>query len=356
MNSKMQRNSLPIAVLAPVLLAASWALDKPSYAPKAGNTVTKSYTVEGELELEDMSLEVNGQDVSAMAGQMEMAMKTQMKLIVTDTYEAMGSDRPAKLKRAFDEISSNTHVSQSNPMMGDQESDIPLTSELEGRTVVFTWDDAAADFETAFATDEGDPELLTGLAEDLDLRGFLPPGDVAEGDTWQVPTEAVKHALAPGGDLRLRPETMGEMMGMDQFSQNDLVGELEGDFEATYAGTREEDGVQVAVIKLKIDATSAQDLTERMSGIREQMKEQVPEGVDVDVDISAFDSEYEYEAEGELLWNVEAGMAHALHLSGEVRVIMDISMSMTMAGQGEQAMEISQTLAGTSTIALTTGE
>jgi hypothetical protein len=31
-------------------------------------------------------------------------------------------------------------------------------------------------------------------------------------------------------------------------------------------------------------------------------------------------------------------------------------MSMSMAGQGEQAMEISQTLAGTSTIALTTGE
>jgi hypothetical protein len=352
----MQRNFLPIAVLAPVLLAASWALDKPSYTPKAGNTVTKSYTVEGELELEDMSLEVNGQDVSAMAGQLEMAMKTQMKLTVTDTYEAMGAGRPAKLKRSFDEISSSTHVSQSNPMMGDQESDIPLTSELEGRTVVFTWDDAAADFEMAFATDEGDPELLTGLAEDLDLRGFLPPGEVADGDTWQIPAEAVKNVLAPGGDLSLRPETMGEMMGMDQFSQNDLVGELEGDFEATYGGTREEDGVQVAVIKLKIDASSAQDLTERMSGIREQMKEQLPEGADVDVDISAFDSEYEYEAEGELLWNIAAGMAHALHLSGEVRVIMDISMSMSMAGQGEQAMEISQTLAGTSTIALTTGE
>jgi hypothetical protein len=353
---KMQRNFLPIAVLAPVLLAASWAFDKPSYAPKTGNVVTKSYSVEGELELEDMSLEVNGQDVSAMAGQLEMAMKTQMKLTVTDTYEAMGSERPAKLKRAFEEITSTTHVSQSNPMTGDQENDIPLSSELEGMTVVFTWDDAASGYDAAFASEEGDPELLEGLSEDLDLRGFLPTGEVKEGDTWQVPAAAVKAALAPGGDLGLRPETAGEMMGMDQFSQNDLVGDLEGEFAATYAGTRDEDGVKVAVIKLKIDASSAQDLTERMSGIREQMKENLPEGAEVDVDISAFDSEYEFEAEGELLWNLDAGIAHAMHLSGEVRVIMDISMSMSMAGQGEQAMEISQTLAGTSTLTLTTGE
>lgn len=350
--NKIKRILLPAAVLPPLLVAAGWVLEKPSYGPKTGNVVTKSYSVEGELELEDMSLEVNGQDVSQMAGQIEMAMKTQMKLTVTDTYEAMGEGRPAKLKRAFDEISSTSHVSQSNPMMGDQENDIPLSSELEGSTVRFTWDEEKSGYETTYAESEGDAELLVGLAEDLDLRGFLPPGDVKDGDTWQVPADAVKAALAPGGDLKLRPETMGEMMGIDQFSQNDFIGDLEGEFTATWGGTR--DGV--GVIKLKLDASSAQDLTERMAGMQEEMKKNLPEGVDVDLDISAFDSEFAYEAEGELLWDLEAGMARSLHLSGEVRVVMDISMTMSMSGQGEQAMEISQTLSGTQTLTLSTGE
>jgi len=349
------RASLPLVVLGPLLLASDWAGDKPSYQPKQGTTLSKRVSIENELELDDMSLEVNGQDMSEMAGQVEIGLKVTMQLSVTDNYEALAGGRPTKLKRSFDEITSNTHVSGSNPMAGSEEKDIPLKSELEGATVVFSWDEDESSYRVTFDGQEGDEDLLDQLEENLDLRGFLPDGEVAEGDSWDIPAEAVKAALAPGGDIKLRPEGDSDpMSGMNQFSQNDMIGELDGEFTAVYAGTREEeDGTRVAVIRLKIEANSARDMTEHLDEIQEQMKGNLPPGLEVD--ISALDSEYGLEAEGELLWSLEAGLVHELSLSGEVRMIVDMSMSMTM-GDNEQSMEISQTYVGNQTITLTTGE
>jgi hypothetical protein len=282
-------------------------------------------------------------------------MKVTMKLSVTDTYEAVAGDRPSKLKRSFEEISSNTHVSGSNPAMGAEEKDIPLASELEGATVVFVWDDGDSAYHVSFDGDQkGDEELLEDLEENLDLRGFLPTSEVADGDTWKVPATAVRAALAPGGDIKLRPEVESNPMGgVQEFSQNDMIGELDGEFEATYAGTRVENDVKFAVIKLTIDAKSAQDMSERLADIKEQMKGNLPEGVEVD--ITALDGEYAYEAEGELLWNLETSLIHGLNLSGEVRMIVDMAMAMKM-GEEEQSMDISQTFAGNQTITLTTGD
>jgi hypothetical protein len=50
---------------------------------------------------------------------------------------------------------------------------------------------------------EADEELLAGLAEDLDLRGFLPPGPVEPGAQWALSAEAIASALMHGGDLAI---------------------------------------------------------------------------------------------------------------------------------------------------------
>jgi len=342
---------LPLALLTPILLAGGHAVEGPRFQPKAGTVLTKEFNNVSELELEDMSLEVNGMDMSDAAGAFEMAMKVTMSLTLVDRYESVEDGRPAKLKRAFEEIASNTHISGTNPAMGAEERDIPLTSELEGSTVLFTWN--GSDYGVEFE-DEGDGALLENLVEDVDLRGFLPAGEVSEGDTWDVSADAVRAALAPGGDLKLHPEDeTNPMNGMNGFSQNEIIGDLQGKFVATYGGTRDEDGTKVAVIKLHIEASSAQDLTQKLESMRDQMESQLPEGVSFDV--SAMDAEYEIDAEGELLWNLEAGIAHSLHLSGETRMIMDMSMNISM-GEEEQAMDMSQTYSGTQTITLTVGE
>jgi hypothetical protein len=277
--------------------------------------------------------------------QMEMSMKHHQKLVVADTYVEVGDGRPQRLERAYETISSNTVSSGSTPM-GDQESDLDFESELEGHRVVFTQEGG---YQIAFAEgDKGDEKLLDGLEEDIDLRGFLAPGEMDEGDTWKITGEAVKNLLVPGGDLKLRPAEGNETMpGMEtmNFSPSDMLSELEGTFEATFAGTRSEDGVKVAVIRLALDGTSANDLTERMQA----MMEAVPDERARAVKISSFDGEWEYEAEGELLWNLEAGHVQGLTLSGELRMIMDITMEL-----GENEMELSQTYAGNQTISFTT--
>jgi len=349
------RALLPLVATVTLAFSDRWAGDQPTYQPKAGTTVSKRVSIVNELELDDMSLEMDGQDMSEIAGQIEMSMKTSTELGVTDHYEAVAGGRPTKLKRSYDEISSSTHVSGSNPQVGNQEKDIPLKSELEGSTVVFTWDDADSAYSVAFEGDKGDEDLLENLEENLDLRAFLPTGEVSNGDSWEIPAEAVKAALAPGGDVKLRPEGQSNpTSGMDQFSQSDLVGDLTGEFTAVYKGTREDDnGVRVAVIALKIEAKSAQDMHDRLEEIKEQMKGTLPPGLEVD--LSAFDIEYECELEGELFWNVEAGLPQNLHLSGEVRMIMDMSMDMKL-GEKQQSMEMSQNFAGTQTITFATGD
>ena len=83
------------------------------------------------------------------------------------------------------------------------------------------------------------------------------------------------------------------------------------------------------------------------------MKGNLPPGLEVN--LTAFDVEYSFQAEGELFWNMETGLAQDLHLSGEVRMILDMSMGMKM-GDREQNMEMSQNFAGTQTITLKTGD
>jgi len=350
------RTFLPLTVLAPLLLASNWAGDKPTFQPKPGASLTKHFVQEFEMELDDMSLEVDGKDVSSVAGQMQMAMKVNQKLSVTDQYESLEGGRPTKLKRTYDELGGNTHVSQSMPVgdMPDSENDLPMSSELEGATVVFTWDEGSSSYDAAFdGAGKNDKALLENLDEDLDLRGLLPTAEVAKGDTWKLPIDAVKATFHPGGDIKLRPESgAAPAGGMDQMSPSEMIGDPTGEFTGTYGGTRDEDGVRVAVIQIKIDLKSAQDMAGKLDSVKSKMAERLPPGVQVDV--TAFDTEIELTAEGELLWNMESGLVHGVHLSGEVRTIVDVSMNMTM-GDRAQTMEQSLTFSGTQTLTLTTG-
>ena len=349
------RSLLTGLALAPLLLAPGGAVDGVGYQPKEGATATRAFLIETDLTLEDMSLEFDGQDMSEMAGKIDMAMKTSQALEVTDQYEVIADGRPAKLKRSFDKVETSSHITVSNPMVGDNEADVPASSELEGATVLFSWNDSEEDFDVAFAEGEdGDEELLVGLLENMDLRGFLPGKEVSVGDTWKVPTDAVQNALRPGGDLKLKPESDSEdMTGMGDFSSDDLIESLEGEFEAEYSGTREEEGVRVGVIQLTLKAKCARDMSDKAGAMRDKMAENMPPGIQME--ITAFDGELSYDAEGELLWNLESGLPHALSVSGDMRMIIDMAMSVETP-DGDQSMEQSLTFAGTQTITLTTGE
>lgn len=351
---KHKRNILAPLLVAPALLALASRGDQPTFAPEPGTSLTKRIENSYEISLDDMSMVVNGAEMDASMLGMEMTTSTSQVVAVVDEYEAVGGGRPTTLRRTFEELSSATSIAMSNAMMGDQDVDAPGSSELEGMTVVFTWDEDAGEYEVAFADDsDGDADLLEGLAEELDLRELLPDGEVSEGDAWDIDPEVLRQVFAPGGAVKIEPEEMGDMMGMQspQFSQDQMLGDFDGEVSAEYVGAREEDGLRVAVIRISADVSSARDLTEIVDEAMSEME--LPEGMDIEMEVESFDMEFMFEGEGELLWNLATGLVHSLHLSGEVNQTIDMAMNMNAGGM-EQALEQSMSLSGTHTVTITT--
>ena len=338
-------------------MALGTLADAPRFAPEAGLSITKRIETKTDISLDDMTVSVNGQEMDASMMSMEMDTSMQQVVTVTDTYVSVSDGRPTKLERSFDELSSKTNVSMSHAMMGDQDSDMDGSSELEGETVLFSWDDDEGEYSVAFAGDsDGDDELLEGLAEDLDMRALLPDGDVSEDDSWPVEPYALRSVFAPGGSVKIEPDdTEGGPMGMGGAptpSLNEMLGELEGEVTATYRGTRDEDGVTVAVIEIEADVSAANDLTDYMEGMMDGMD---TGGMEIEMEIDSFDVEFMFEGQGELLWNVESGVLYSLTMSGETSQIVDSAMNMAMGGM-EQAMEQSMTMTGSQTTTITTEE
>jgi len=314
-----------IAPLRPLYLSAALlfllpgaTVDQVTFHAEEGTSVQRTFDFSLSMELQSMSMTVNDQEVpSDHFDGVEMKITDSQHVVVTDEYGALGDGRPAKLTRSFDELTGKSGESQSGPM-GDSDTDQDKSSGLEGTTVVFTWDDEAEAYDAAFQ-DDGDEDLLADLVEDMDLRGFLPDGDVEEGDAWDADIDAFKRLLEAGGDLDLRTEDEQRSELQDQLSEN-----LEGDVRVTYAGTREEDGVRVAVLKLEVSASTEGSGTQ--DGPRGETEQTVT---------------MEFDLEGELLWAVEAGHLQSVELSGGLDSVLE-NHSTFDGGQGP--MEAVQTM------------
>jgi hypothetical protein len=352
MNTK--KTLLLSALLFPAVLAFRLPAAKVRFAPAEGTSTVKTFVHESEFALDNMSVKINGQEGPAMP-EMDMTMTSNQRIVVTDEYVANRDGAPKKLRRRFDELGNDMSMVMKMEMMGqsnDQSNTVKATSELTGKTVVFTWDEEAKDYRKAFDPEEGDSDLLEDLTEDMDLRVLLPKGEVAEGEEWEIDVKELGSVLAPGGNLALVPEEAGEAMGMGgnmsgMGSLSDWLGELlEGNAKGTFAGTRKVADKEVAVIKVTAKVHGSKDMTDMVSEAME--KAELPPGAN-DMKIDHMDIEFKMDSEGELLWDLAAGRMHSFEMSGPMTANIDMAMKMSVQGQNlsiEQAMEMS----GTSTM------
>jgi hypothetical protein len=292
---------------------------------------------------------MNGQPLP-MEIEMDMDMTMSQRVVVTDEFGPMGDGRPARLVRSYDELTQQSDFSIQMEMMpeGSQDRSIEAASELEGKKVVFAWDEDDGAYEKSFDGGEGDAELLEGLEEDMDLRAILPAGEVSEGDIWAVDVKRLRTLLAFGGNLQLKPEDqedldMSGMPGMDSMSDFSAVfGDmLEGEATAEYRGTREVDGVNCAVIHLVVDISASADISDKVRDAMGDMPEQI-----TSAEIDHMDLELELEGEGDLYWDLAAGVPHTFELTGTTGMAMDMAMNMAM---GEQSMSMEQMMQLTGT-------
>ena len=336
-------HTILLSLAVPALWAFSTPGDRLAFAPAEGTTLTKTFSNTVELTLDEMSMVMNGEEQDMSMLGMEMTMTNVSELEFTDTYTRMADGRPGQLERSYESLGNTTSTSQSNQMMGSTDLDIPSSSELEGETVLFTWDEEEGAYVATFPEDaDSDEALLEGLEEDTDLRGFLPSGEVAEGDTWEVDTEYLVHLMAPGGDLKLLPEEVDGMGGMgdptSELGFSEMLGDIEGDVYCEYKGLR--DGLAVIAVEMEISSTN--DLTEM---IRAAMEDADMGAMGAEIDFHGVNVDMEIEGEGTLLWSPEAGHFTSFEFSGDMEQVMEMAMAASTP-MGDMEMEQTITMSG----------
>ena len=334
----MLRTALYAAALG--ALTASTA-DRPAFAPETGSEVVKRFEASWSFELDELSIQMGGMDLTEMLGDIEAAFSTGLAIEVTDEYRKMGTGRPEVLARTFDAIRTDFEFEVS--AAGESEGDgAEVEGALEGTTVVFTWDEEEGAMVASYEDEEGDAELLDGLVEDMDLRVFLPEDDVEDGDTWQVAPRNLSTVVMPGGSLDPSDEDMDpeaeEMMALFEGRFEDLMSSvLDGEVTCTYRGEREEDGKNLAVIEVAVEIDSSTDLSQLISDVLDEVDEEMPE----DLEFDTADLTLELEGEGTLLWDTAAGRFHSFQCSSDVSVGLELSIS----AEGE-SVELTGSMAG----------
>jgi len=335
----------PIAIAlacSPLCLAFHQPATKIAFAVDEGVTLKKVFTSQLELELDEMRILRNGQEPDGLP-ELEMRVVTDFEVVVEDEYLGLRSGASSKLRRTYDSIGMDMQMTMEMDLQGQtktQDTEAPSNSKLEGKTVQFEWNAEDGEYHTSFVDEDGDKDLLEGLLEDMDLRAFLPDHEVEIGDEWTVEPHLIGAVLAPGGNLKLIPEDLGYDMG----SMGGQMGELSDWFDENLGGkvtcrlsaTRPQDEISVAVIQIEIKLENKVDLTEMA---REEL-----ESVDLPPDTGELEVEHmllelKIEGDGLLLWDLTNAHFHALDLTGDLEMNMDIGVNLVLPGFGAVSTE-----------------
>lgn len=354
----MKLHRLLVPATAGVFLSFSSAADRVAFAPEQGLTLKRTIESRMTFDLEDMTFDLDGQDMTAMMGGLpEMSFTNTLNVAVSDEIVETADGRPAKLKRTYEAIGSNFAMDMS--MAGEgQSEETAMTSELEGGTVVFTFDEEAGEFVPKWAdeAETRDVELLEGLDEDLDLRAFLPGRDVEVGESWDIDAMTLATLVMPGGTLGFKPEDTGEE-GPDMGEFEDMFTEmftqyeeaftslLDGERKATYEGMRDVEGRSLAVITLKLDTDGSMDMSGMLADMVDKISELAEEMPDFELDIAAANLSITLDGTGTLLWDPRRGTFESLTM--EVDVTMGMEVSVDIDAQGEtHSMDMTMEMAG----------
>ncbi len=303
-----------------------------SFRPSEGLAFTFVFTQETELELAEQSGSGSrGDEEMEMPDvDVDLTLVREQRIVFKDEIQEVGDGRIRKLRRTFDEITQTESTEYSGPE-GDNSDESDGASDLEGMTVVFTWDDDEEEFIVEFEDEDGDEDLLEDLVCDIDFRGFLPSGAVSRGDSWDVDIEAFDQMLDPGGDLHILGEDEEE--GDDDEISDQIDDNLDGEVTCKLAEIREEGGVRIAVIEIKAIAETGADMdadfdTPYGSG---SMSQEIRIGFDL---------------EGQLLWNLASGHFAGFELEGDFSYATDVSQEIP---DMEFSVEQTQEFEGTAT-------
>lgn len=314
----------------PFLLAAAPRFDRPAFGVAEGTRLEKAFRTSGSAVLEDAALTLNGEeaDLDQFGMPSDLELQFAYELECADTYESVGERRPLVLLRTFEKMLFRGE----GPDGGDE--DEPL--EVSGKTVRFEWNEDSESYARSFVGEGGDEEDLDNLSEDLDLRRFLPEGEVDEGDTWTVGGLATIELLMPAVDVRRKVEA-GDFGELPEGLVETLKAVIEDlAVECTYLGSVEEDGATLGQIGMRVQASLSQ-------AVDTGFLPDDPEAPEMTWD--HFDAALELELEGTLLWDLAGGRFVSVEGAGEGSLTLDfafeiVDFGLSAAGSLEFSLEL----------------
>lgn len=306
--------------------------DSLEFKPAAGLERAKTMALTAEFSLGDMAFLVDGQDMTGAVDLGDASGKMDLSLEIVDRYVKTADGRPLVLEREYTRSGMKFD-------MAEESSDEADLFELDGKTVVFEWDDGTGQYKRALK-DGGENEALAGLGVDLDYRSLLPGRAVSVGDKWEVAPAELTKALFFGTD-------MGELLSLADAEEEasemltqfgPALERLFGNFKAQceYVGMRELDGVRVAEIKLVIDSDGTLDLRDL---VQEALAGEIG-GEGLGLDLQQADLSLEIRGEGRLLWNAAAHHAHSFQLATDLGLELEVAMKLSDPQGGDHAAEM----------------
>lgn len=299
------------------------------FAPAPGTRIEKSFTSSVQMESEELTSTTNGQEVPAQyLPDLQIVIESSLEVQVRDTYQKVEDGKPLSFRRHYATLIGEGDFEMSMPPAPEQFKDFESEHSLQDEQVQFNWNAETESYDLELIDKEQTDEDLDVLEADMDLLGFLPKESVSAGDSWDIDTAAMSKLFQPGGDLKL--DSMDD--GGEDYENIATTSKLR----ATLKRVQHVDGMQQAVIEIEGDYT---DKSQRATTL-----EDIPitDGTAMETMTTNF------QIEGELVWNLSAGHAHALELSSTFDLVTDtvrdpdqpgVSFTARVTFSGEQNFE-----------------
>ena len=301
------------------------------FAPALESSLSKRFSTEGEVALDDLQILMNGQEMDpAMMGlDSDLGMSFGYVVACRDEYRAVADGRPTKLLRTYEEFA-GWYVDPE----GEEQRE--SNDEVLDAAILFAWDAEEESYALSFEEGDLDDEDLEGLAEDLDLRALLPDGPVEEGASWDVAGPDLLGVLLAGVDV---PGVLAEAEADDEVPEvvhaflDDLVEDAGG--RCSFAGHEEVDGRTLAVLRLESTIDSSIDIDPSLLGDSEGMG----------LADARFEVSVELDIEGTCLWDVAGGHFVRFDLEAFGSVALDAAATapdagLDFEGTGEFAIDV----------------
>ena len=327
-------------------LAFTPAETRLDYSPTKGNEIEKSFSGEFTVYIEALDVTMNGQASPLSMDAMDPSEREGVftyNLDVLDVFKDVADGRTAELIRTYNAVEGSAE--------GGGDTEEGSYDELVGQSVHFVWNEETEQYDRSALDEDADLEedLLQSLAAEIDMSALLPDGEVAIGDTWEVPGEMMVGLLVPGIDFNSAANIDNEAMGeIPDEIMSALRGSMEESIiECKFSGLSGDGENESAVIAFTLTAEVSLDLAEVLAAQLDEQAEQM------EMEMDEFTVDLSLELIGEMNWNVRGHRFDSYEMSGEIA--LDAYMTMAMGGgqmeiEGEAEATSEFTVEGTATV------